>query len=45
MPHYNHGCMSKGVWCVCTCAHGVCIHSSYMTLIGVHEMHGRVYPN
>ena len=22
----------------------VCIHSSYMTLIGVHEMHGRVYP-
>ena len=20
-------------------------HSSYMTLIGVHEMHGRVHPN
>ena len=20
-------------------------HSSYMTLIGMHEMHGRVYPN
>ena len=21
------------------------IHSSYMTLVGVNEMHGRVYPN
>ena len=21
------------------------VHSSYMTLIGVHEMHGRMHPN
>ena len=27
---------------VCTHTH---THSSYMTLIGVHEMHGRVHPN
>ena len=27
-----------------TCAH-IHTHSSYMTLIGMHEMHGRVHPN
>ena len=36
--------------CVCVCMYVfVCAytyaHSSYMTLIGVHEMHGRVNPN
>ena len=23
----------------------VCVHYSYITLIGVHEMHGRMHPN
>ena len=35
--------------CVCVCAHDCVyiyyVHSSYMTLIGMHEMHGRVNPN
>ena len=36
----NGGCPLKPHYII-TCT----IHSSYMTLIGVHEMPGRMYPN
>ena len=49
--------MIATVVCLCTCVRAyvhmckvakcgyIRVHSSYMTLIGVHEMHDRVHPN
>ena len=43
-------CVCINLVCVCVCAythilyyvHIVCMHNSYLTVIGVHEMHGRI---
>ena len=50
---YAHMCVCVCVFeCVCLCLYVcVCVHvcmhtrSSYLTVIGVHEMHGQMHPN